>query len=105
MKFLFQVNYTRDGLEGVIKDGGTGRQKAAAQLMESLGGHLESLYFAFGDVDAYVTDDLPDVEAATAAALRVGQTGAVTARTIVLLEPSQVDAATTRELSYSPPGS
>jgi len=43
-KFLFHGSYTRDGIKGVLKDGGTGRRKAVDALAESLGGKVESMY-------------------------------------------------------------
>jgi uncharacterized protein with GYD domain len=42
-------------------------------MATELGGSLESFHFAFGDVDAYVVVDLPDDEAAAAAAFTVGR--------------------------------
>jgi GYD domain len=49
-------------------------------MVEALGGKLESFYFAFGDVDAYVTVELPDNEAATAVALAVNGSGGATVK-------------------------
>ena len=49
--------------------------------------------------------DLPDNEAATAVALTVNATGAVTVKTVVLVTPEEVDAAAKRSVEYRPPGS
>ena len=68
-----------------------------------MGGRLESFYFAFGDRDAYVIADLPDNESATAFALTVNGAGALTARTVVLVTPEEVDAAGKRSVGYHPP--
>jgi uncharacterized protein with GYD domain len=102
--YLFLSSYTREGLEGLLADGGTGRRKAIEQLATSLGGHLESLFFAFGDTDVFGIVDLPDDEAAAAAAMKVNASGAATVRTTKLLTPEQVDEAVGRQLSYSAPG-
>ena len=59
-KYLFQVSYTPEGLKGLLKEGGSSRREAAAKVMESLGGRLEGLYYAFGDTDSFVIADLPD---------------------------------------------
>jgi uncharacterized protein with GYD domain len=104
-KYLFQASYTTEGVEGVRTQGGTSRRNATAAAVASLGGQLEALYFGFGDHDVYVIADLPDNEAATALALTVNATGAVTASTTVLLTPEQVDEAANRSVEYSPPGS
>ena len=62
-----------EGVKGVAREGGTGRRNAV--MAEALGGKLESFYFAFRDVDAYVVVDLPDHVSASAAALAVNQAG------------------------------
>ena len=76
-----------------------------AQVAESVGGRLESFYFAFGDRDAYVVVDLPDNESAAAVALGVNGAGGATVRTVVLLTPDEVDAASKRSVDYRSPGS
>jgi uncharacterized protein with GYD domain len=104
-KYLIQASYTRDGIEGLRTQGGTARRDAVAKTVESLSGQLECLYFAFGDHDVYAIADLPDDEAATALALTVNASGAVTISTTVLLTVDQVDDAAKRSVEYSPPGS
>jgi uncharacterized protein with GYD domain len=103
-KYLFHGSFTADGLRGIIKDGGTARTKAVATLAESLGGSLESYYFAFGDDSYFVVVDLPDDEAAAACALAVNASGAVSNSTIKLLTPAQVDAAVKLAPNYRAPG-
>jgi uncharacterized protein with GYD domain len=103
-KFLLEASYTQDGVKGVQSAGGTSRRDAVAQVAESVGGQLESFYFAFGDRDAYVIVDLPDNEAAAAVALTVNAAGGATVRTAVLLTPAEVDAAAKRSVDYRPPG-
>ena len=41
-KYLFEASYTRQGVEGVRSQGGTGRRDAIAETAKSLGGQLES---------------------------------------------------------------
>ena len=43
--------------QGVLKDGGTGRRKAVDALAKSLGGSVESMYWAFGSDDFFVIAD------------------------------------------------
>lgn len=104
-KFLIEASYTLDGVKGVQSAGGSSRRDAVAQVAESVGGHLESFHFAFGDHDAYVILDLPDNESAAAVALTVNAAGGATVRTVVLLTPEEVDAAAKRSVDYRPPGS
>jgi uncharacterized protein with GYD domain len=104
-KFLFEASYTTDGIKGVQSAGGSSRRDAVAQVAESVGGKLESFYFAFGERDAYVVVELPDNESAAAVALTVNAAGGATVRTVVLLTPDEVDDAAKRSVDYKPPGS
>jgi uncharacterized protein with GYD domain len=103
-KYLLEVTYTLEGIKGVKGKGGTARQAAATELIEGLGGKIESFYFAFGGSDAFVVAELPDEVSAMAAALTVGAAGGATIRTVSLLTPAQVDAAANKSVKYRPPG-
>lgn len=103
-KYLLEVNYTLDGLKGLAKEGGTARLEAATKAVESVGGKMESFYYAFGGTDVYVIAEVPDNVTAAGIALKLGATGAVTLRTVVLLTPAEVDAAAEVDLAYRPPG-
>lgn len=103
-KFMIQGTYSQDGLRGVLTDGGSGRVDAVRKAAESLGGHLDSFYFAFGDEDTYVICDLPDNTAAAALALAVGAGGGATTKTAVLLTPEEIDRATKAKADYHAPG-
>ncbi|MDH4189701.1 MAG: GYD domain-containing protein, partial [Betaproteobacteria bacterium] len=71
-KYLVQASYTTEGLKGVLKDGGSARRAAIEKLVQSLGGKLETLYFAFGDTDVYMIIDSADNTRVAAAALAAG---------------------------------
>ncbi len=103
-KYLFHGSFTADGLRGIIKEGGTARTKAVRTLAESVGGSLESYYFAFGDDSYFVVCDLPNDEAAAACAVTVAASGAVSNSTIKLLTPAEVDAAVKLSPNYRAPG-
>lgn len=103
-RYLITGSYTVTGIKGVLGEGGSGRRDAIAKLASSLGGRLESFYFGFGGDDFYVTVDLPGNEAAAAIAMTVGAAGGASSRTIVLLTPEEVDAATKLSPSYRAPG-
>ena|SRR5438132_9775347 len=104
-KYLIQASYTAEGVRGIADKGGTARRDAVEQLISSAGGKMESFYFAFGDADVYVTAELPNDEAATALALSVNRVGTTNLKTVVLLTPEQVDAASKMLPDYKPPGS
>ena len=52
-KYLIQASYTAEGVQGLLKDGGSKRRAAAEQAIKGLGGRLEAFYFAFGDTDVF----------------------------------------------------
>jgi uncharacterized protein with GYD domain len=104
-KYLIEATYGSEGVRGVAQKGGSARRDTVGELISSLGGTMESFYFAFGDADVYVIVDLPSDEAATALALSINQTAATKIRTVVLLTPEQVDKAAGMVPEYKPPGS
>ena len=71
---------------------------------ESVGGSLESLYFAFGDTDVFAVADLPDNAAAAALALNVTAAGGANVRTVVLLTQRRSTRRRRRRCSTPPPG-
>jgi uncharacterized protein with GYD domain len=103
-KYLVKATYTSDGVEGVLKEGGTSRRDTIGKLIQSMGGTMESFYFALGEDDVYVIVDLPDNVAVTAVSLAVNSTRAVRLKTVVLMTPEEVDAATKKTVDYRPPG-
>jgi uncharacterized protein with GYD domain len=104
-KYLWQASYTPDGVRGLQKDGGTARRAAVQRLAEQAGGKLESFYFALGESDVYIIADLPDPSAALAISVAVNAVGAVRLRTVPLMTPEEMDAATKKSVDYRPPGS
>ncbi|MEO5659328.1 MAG: GYD domain-containing protein [Polaromonas sp.] len=74
------------------------------KLIKPMGGSVESFYFAFGDIDAFVILDMPDNVSVAAVAMAVNQSGAATVRTTVLLTLDDVDAAIKQLPAYRPPG-
>ena len=107
-KYLIRASYVGEGVVGLLKEGGSSRRDAVARAAEALGGHLESMYYAFGDTDAFVIVDLPGNVSAVAASLVANATGTVKASYTVLITPEEVDeaAAQGRQLAaaYRAPG-
>jgi uncharacterized protein with GYD domain len=104
-KYLLEVSYTLDGVKGVVAKGGSARKAAASAAAKSAGGKVDAFYFAFGDTDVYCICDMPDNESAAALALTVSAGGGARVRTVALLTPDQIDAATGKDVKYKPPGS
>jgi uncharacterized protein with GYD domain len=103
-KYLLQGSYTAEGSKGLLKDGGSKRRAAAKTLVESLGGKIECLYFAFGETDVLAIVDMPDSASAAAASLTIGASGGLTGKLTVLLTPEEIDQAAKKSGTYTPPG-
>ena len=103
-KYLVRANYVGDGVKGLMSEGGSKRRDAAAASVESVGGTLESMYFAFGDTDVFGIGDFPDDASATAWSLMINASGNVTATITPLMTPEDVDAAAAKTPSYRAPG-
>jgi uncharacterized protein with GYD domain len=103
-KYLLEASYTVEGVQGLLKDGGTGRRTAIESAVKGLGGTVESIYYVFGDDDILITVDMPDNVSVAAFSLTVAATGAAAASVRVLLTPEEIDAAVKKQVNYRAPG-
>jgi uncharacterized protein with GYD domain len=103
-RYLIVANYTAAGDQGLVKVGGTARRTSVTEMVEKLGGKIETFDYAFGEDDVFVVAELPDNVTAAAISLAIGATGLVTTRIIVLLTPEEIDAAIAKHPDYHGPG-
>ncbi len=103
-KYLARVTYTPEGLQGLIEEGGVARRDAITAAIESVGGTVENLLYAFGEDDLYIIFNAPDRASAAAVGLHVSAAGAVAWSTTVLLTPEEIDEAVKKSVNYRPPG-
>ncbi len=103
-KYLIRANYVGEGVNGLLAEGGTKRMENARAAIESVGGSIESMYFAFGDTDVFGICEFPDDASATALSLLINSSGRVSVRLTPLMTPEDVDAAVAKTPSYRPPG-
>ena len=103
-KFMIQASYVGDGLKGLLKEGGTKRRETVAKVIEGMGGKLESLYYAFGDYDVVGIAEMPDNISSAAFSLTVNASGAINAKTTVLLSPEEIDEVSKKTVEFRPPG-
>ena len=103
-KYLLAATLTQNGVQGVLKEGGTGRRAAVQKTAESVGGTVEAFYFAFGESDVYVLIDVPDAAAAAAVSMTTTASGAVRVNTTVLITPEEMDEVRSKSVDYRPPG-
>jgi uncharacterized protein with GYD domain len=103
-KFLIQASYTADGAKGIMKEGGSARKAQIGQILERLGGRLETFYYAFGEWDVVAILEAPDTATATALSMAINASGGVKLRTTPLITPEEIDQATKKSISYRAPG-
>lgn len=103
-RYLWQISYTPAGAKGLLSEGGCSRRNAIEAMVESVGGHVEVCYYAFGTTDLYVIGEVPDEAAAASLSLQTAAAGAARSTTVVLLTPEQLDEAAHLDVTYRPPG-
>jgi uncharacterized protein with GYD domain len=103
-KYLLEVSYSAEGLRGLQKEGGSSRRDVAARAISSVGGHLDCIYFAFGDHDVIAIFEAPDNITASALAIGVSASGLIRTKVTPLLTVEEVDQAVKKSVSYRPPG-
>ncbi len=105
-KYLFEVTYTDEGLNGIAADGAARRQRDVKAAVKSLGGKVEAMYFAFGDYDVALIVDLPDNVTAATVSLMAAVTGLTVVKTVSLLSIDEFDQAIAKmaDAKYRPPG-
>ena len=103
-RYLIAANYSAEGEKGLLAKGGSARRASVSEMVEKLGGKVETFDFAFGADDVFTVVDLPDNVTAAAIGLAVGASGLTTVRTIVLLTPEEIDAAAQKHADYHGPG-
>jgi uncharacterized protein with GYD domain len=104
-KYLFRANYVGDGVKGLLAEGGSKRRDASRAAIESVGGSLDCMYYAFGDTDLFGIAEFPDEASATALSLIINSSGTVSINLTPLMSPEEVDAAVAKTPSYRAPGS
>ena len=103
-KYMIRASYTQQGLQGLIKEGGSSRRAAITQAVESVGGKLEAMYYAFGEDDAFFIVEMPDHATVAGLSLVVSAAGAISCHTTVLLTPEEIDDAVKTVVNYRAPG-
>lgn len=103
-KYLFEGTYVGPGIKGLMQEGGSKRRDALTEALSSVGGTLESFYYAFGYYDVIGVFEVPDDASAAALSLLVNSTGAVNVRLKPLLSVEDIDEAVKKTPSYRAPG-
>lgn len=103
-RFMFKLSYSKDGMQGVMKEGAVNRRTFIEKMAGEMGGSITSFDFAFGDTDLYAIAEMPDQIAAAAVATAVGASGTGSIETVVLLSAEDIDRAIDKHAPYRAPG-
>ena len=104
-KFLIKASYTTEGLKGLQRDKASGREKAIAAALESVGGKFEGLWFAIGkEADVYAVVDAPSVVTCASFHVKLGASGMASNSTTALLTVAEMDKALSEDVTYRMPG-
>jgi uncharacterized protein with GYD domain len=107
MYFLAQFTYKDTQIKALVAKP-QDRTAMLRQAVESFGGKLHHFFFAYGDYDAVMLMEFPDLESASAGVMTIiAGGGASSFRTTVLIEPEQAMRAMSRagsgQSGYAPP--
>jgi len=103
-KFLISASYTSDGTRGLLQEGGSGRKNAIQKALQSLGGSLDAMYFAYGENDVVLIADVPDAVSGLALSLAANASGTVSVKTTPLITIEEMDDACKKVVMYRPAG-
>lgn len=103
-KYLFKGSFPGETLAAYRRSGFAARDAYNRAFAAPVGGTIECVYFAWGEADLIVIQDLPDDEAATAISLAANSSGAVRVTTTRLFTLEEMDAINRRTPQYQPPG-
>ena len=99
-KYLAKASYSQEGLQVLINEGGSSRRDAITAAINSVGGTVEALYFAFGEDDLYVVFDVPERTLATGLGMKIAAAGIISWNTTALLTPEEIDEASKVSVEY-----
>ena len=103
-KYLIEATLSADGLKGIEKDTGSGRQTAFTKSVKGLGGKVEFFDFSLGEHDVIAIVDVPDIVTVAALALHISETGLVRTKTTALISAEEMNQAIKKKVEYRAPG-
>lgn len=106
-KYALYFSYTHESWANMIKNP-TDRASAAAAIVESLGGSIDSFHWMFGEYDGFAIADMPDSVSAAAVSIAVASSGALSKATTTQLfdhddQEAMLERAKTALAAYHPP--
>ncbi len=103
-KYLVQGSYSKSGVKGLLKEGGSKRKALVESLIQNLGGTVECFYYCLGETDFVVICSLPERTSALAFSMAVKATGSANLSLLELIETPEIDKAAKVRVGYRAPG-
>jgi len=106
-RYLTLFKYSPEGTKGFLKEKAAAREAAVRKGIESVGGKLETLYWASsgGEYTGMTIGEFPDAATATAFLALLQSSGMFEDFKIIeLLTTSEIDRALGKSMTYRPPG-
>jgi len=103
-RYLVQGAITKEGIrEALSKHKGTGMRTLVTKFIESAGGKLESVFFAFGPYDTVGIAEFPDNASAAAISVAARGAGLNNLTMTPLLTPEEMDRAVEKSAMLAVP--
>jgi uncharacterized protein with GYD domain len=90
-KFMYSGSYTKKGVKGLLREGGTARRDETIRMVESLGGKVEAYYWCYGTTDFVAIMDFPDHTTVTGMALNIAASGTFSGNVTPLITVEEMD--------------
>ena len=104
-KYLFEIRITKFDRERFkTKRFGSEWKTSLEDAVKHVEGTVESLYFALGDVDAFLVAEVPKEASVAELALKILEGGDATLRTVVLVDTNALNNGFLHEWKWRPPG-
>jgi len=105
-RYLALLQYSAEGMKGLLKEKAAARETAGRKATESAGGKLEAWYWtASGEYNLAVIGEYPDAATAGALGALLLSTGVFSKFNVIeLLTTSEIDRALGKSMQYRPPG-
>jgi uncharacterized protein with GYD domain len=103
--YLGRFSYSSEAVKALI-DNPQDREKAAAPIVEKLGGQLRGLWYSLGEFDGAFLVDAPDNSTAVALAMALGASGGfskVETTALLTMDEAQEAMRKAQSASYRPP--
>jgi len=104
-KYLFEVRIINFDLARFQSSNyGAEWKQSLEDAVQNVGGTVDALYFALGDVDAFMVAEIPNAASVAELSLKILEGGDATLRTVVLIDTTELGVGFLHGWKWLPPG-